>query len=136
VYVLNSIRIWILYQRLALCLRNGSTSPESTLLSTSSKTGTAADGVECRSSGIGGCDGTDNIGYNGNVMGMEWDGSGEVAYSVTEIGMVIMGMSTSKLEVYATYPATVSVVAASGLMTALVKAIEQNIRDIFQLGLH
>jgi hypothetical protein len=90
--------IWSNYQRLALCLRVGSSTAEASLV---------------------------NPGDEGVLHGMSMDPSPShaVSYAVLDSGQVVVGLATSDSELYTTFPGTMSGLEACSLTHTLQRSL-------------
>jgi hypothetical protein len=109
-------KIVLHYQRLAVCLRKGTSLAEHTLLPSSS-------------SGERGAGGS-NVVANINVLSSLPTSDHALAYTVLDCGHVIVGLATSDSELYCTFPGTCSALDACGMANILTRNLKTEAAQI------
>ncbi|CAE7473976.1 apg-13, partial [Symbiodinium microadriaticum] len=111
-----SSRIWTYCYRLAVCLREGSSSPECTLL-TSDRKETSPQRSK----------------ISGNSLVQHPAADHALAYAVTEEGTTVVGLATSDSELYAAFPSTVSALDGCGLANYLTRLLRKDSDTLFHV---
>lgn len=122
-------RLWSHCYRLAVCLRDGSSTPECTLL-TPKESSTASHSE--LSKDFSSAFSKPKIPANSLTRSPAADHA--LAYSITEEGAVIVGLATSDSELYVTFPPTVSALDGCGLANYLTRLLRKDSEALFQIA--
>ena len=139
--------IWIHYQALAMRIRRGSSTVESTLfppLSFSDDTNTDIEGgtesnrgeVQAQAQGTN----EDTLGIDSivktrpNPLSALPSADHALAYSVLSTGLIVVALATSDSELYVTYPGNVNPVDACTMADLLTRTLSGESSQLFHLG--
>jgi len=109
-------RIWVQYQRLALCLRSGSSLQECTLSGLEDNPSQKRDMLETRS-----------------ILSEFPSSDHSLAYAVLESGEVIVAIASLDAEFYCTFPGPLDALDACGMGNMLSRTLRQDVSQIFQM---